>query len=66
DTAENAALERAPHRVASFLSDMSKAVRDALKTSRPDAPAASVDVLRAALVVSRNALKVLGMSGAKI
>lgn len=65
DTAENAALERAPHRVAAFLSDLSKAVRDALKTSRPNAPAASIDVLKAALVVSQNALHVLGMSGAK-
>ncbi len=66
DTAENAALERAPHRVAAFLSDMSQAVRDVLKTSRPNAPAASIDVLKAALVVSQNALHVLGMSGAKI
>jgi arginyl-tRNA synthetase len=66
DTAENAALERAPHRVAAFLSDMSQAVRDVLKTSRPNAPAASIDVLKAALVVSQNALHVLGMSGAKV
>lgn len=66
DTAENAALERAPHRVAAFLSDLSKTVRDVLKTSRPNAPAASIDVLKAALVVSQNALHVLGMSGAKV
>ena len=66
DTAENAALERAPHRVANFVSDLSKAVRAVLWATRPNAPVASTEVLRAALVVSQNALNVLGMSGAKM
>ncbi len=66
DTAENAALERAPHRVANFVSDLSKAVRAVLWATRPNAPAASPQVLRAALVVAQNALHALGMSGAKM
>ncbi len=66
DTAKNAALERAPHRVANFVAELAKTVRDVLNSSRPNAPIASTETLRAALIVSQNALEVLGMSGAKI
>ncbi len=66
DTAENAALERAPHRVAGFLTDLAKAVRAVLLASRPVAPVASTEVLRAALVVSQNALHLLDLSTAQI
>jgi arginyl-tRNA synthetase len=66
DTVANAAEERAPHRVASFLLDLSNATREVLKASRPDAPGANVEVLQAAQVVVQNALSILGMSGGRI
>ncbi len=66
DTVNNAADERAPHRVAAFLLDLANATRDVLKSSRPDAPVANVEVLQAAQVVAQNALRVLGMSGGRV
>ena len=66
DTVQNAATERAPHRAAAFLLDLANATREVLKSSRPDAPSANVEVLQGALVVAQNALGVLGLSGARI
>lgn len=66
DTIQNAANERAPHRVAAFLLDLANATRNVLKSSRPDAPGANIEVLQAAQVVAQNALQVLGLSGARI
>ena len=66
DTIQNAAQERAPHRVAAFLLDLANATREVLKSSRPDAPGANVEVLQAALVVAQSALSVLGLSGARV
>ena len=66
DTVQNAAQERAPHRVAAFLLDLANATREVLKSSRPDAPGANIEVLQAALVVAQSALSVLGLSGARV
>ena len=66
DTVQNAADERAPHRVAAFLLDLANATREVLASSRPDAPVANVEVLQAAQVVAQNALRVLGMSGGRV
>ena len=66
DTIQNAAQERAPHRIAAFLVDLANATREVLKSSRPDAPGANREVLQAALVVAQSALSVLGLSGARV
>ncbi|HEX8551690.1 MAG TPA: arginine--tRNA ligase [Abditibacteriaceae bacterium] len=61
DTAENAALERAPWRVAAWLEELAAAVRDDLKTAHNEA-VTSAQTLRAAHISATNALQVLGLS----
>jgi arginyl-tRNA synthetase len=63
DTAENAALEHAPQRVALFLSEMANATRALLSSTRPTTTKPALDVLRAAQITATNALRVLGMTG---
>lgn len=65
DVAEGAAIRRAPQEVAQFVGEMAAAVRDALKTLRPEKDAnvhaARLPLLQAARVVASNALQALGM-----
>ena len=62
DTAENAAIERAPWRVAAWLEEMARAVRDDLKAARPDGEKTSIQTLRAAHIAATNALNSLGIA----
>jgi arginyl-tRNA synthetase len=63
DEAETAALRREPERVARFVSEMAGAVRQLVQTSTPQSTsAARLDVLKAAQVVARNALRMLGIT----
>lgn len=60
DELETAARERKPQRVARFVLEMSEATRQFLVAARPG-EALSPSVLRAALIVSQNALRVLNI-----
>jgi arginyl-tRNA synthetase len=67
DIVENAAIDRAPHRVAAFVSDLAAAVRADLKASRPadtSNDAARLKLLKAAKVAAQNALTLLGVKAA--
>jgi arginyl-tRNA synthetase len=65
DVAQGAATRRAPHEVAQFVSELSVAVRDIVKTSQPNnqagTNAARLPLLQAARVVATNALQALGV-----
>jgi arginyl-tRNA synthetase len=67
DTVQNAASERAPHRIAQFVGEMAKATRDLLKSQTPlegEAAAARLPILRAAQNTTTAALRLLGISAA--
>lgn len=62
ETAQSAAAERAPHKVAEYVGELASAVRAGLKVARPGSLSANgLEVLRAAHVVAVNALGVLGI-----
>jgi arginyl-tRNA synthetase len=60
DVAENAALERAPWRVAAWLEELAAAVREDVKVSGEEAT--SERTLRAAKIAASNALRALGIA----
>ncbi len=63
DCAEGAALERAPEKIADFVSQMARATRELLRQSAPSlAPTARrLELLRASGHVATSALRVLGI-----
>jgi len=61
DIAENAALERAPWRVAAWLEEMATAVREDLAHAGSAHSGASANTLRAAGIAASNALRSLGI-----
>jgi arginyl-tRNA synthetase len=65
DTAQSAALERAPHHLTDFVGELVLSTREVLKNSRPnDEPKqlqARLKVLQAASVVAANVLRALGL-----
>jgi arginyl-tRNA synthetase len=65
DVAEGAALRRAPHEVAQFISEIAAATRDRVKNSQPNSDPASnaarLPLLQATRVVASNALQALGI-----
>ncbi|HEX8833258.1 MAG TPA: arginine--tRNA ligase [Abditibacteriaceae bacterium] len=63
DTVQTAAIQRAPHIVAAFVTELATAVRDDLKAGEKSAGAVRLPLLRAASNVAIAALKVLGLSG---
>ncbi len=60
DTAENAALQRAPQRVARWTVEFSEAVRRLLAASKPDMPL-NLELLRGAQSALQSALLILGI-----
>jgi arginyl-tRNA synthetase len=60
DEMQTATQERRPQRVAKFVLETAEATRDVLAESRPDI-GVSAELLRAALIVAENALRILGV-----